>query len=300
MPEYPDIQLYLHALRSRVVGQAPLAIRIVGPNVLRTVELRPEEFVSRRIVRLERIGKRIVFAFESDLFLVLHLMIAGRLQWRGTGGKPPVRPALAWMDFEDGQLVLTELSRRKRAGLWLLRGDAALRALDPGGLEVIGSSLESFSNTLRQENRILKRALTDPTILSGIGNAYSDEILHRARLSPFRRTQQLSDEDLGTLHTAAIEVLREWENRLLEEHGSVWPKKVTAFRDGMAVHGRYGQACPVCAAPVQRVRHGESEFNYCPRCQTGGRILADRSLSRLLREDWPQTLEELEESRRHP
>jgi len=295
MPEYPDIQLYLHALRSRLLGQRLREVRIVGPNVLRTVTPRPDAFKEQTVVDLERLGKRIVIGFENELFLILHLMIAGRLQWRPVSDRVPGKPATAWMDFDAGRLILTEASRRKRAGMWLLRGRDSLQAIDPGGLEVVGSDTREFAEAVRRQNRILKRALTDPTILSGIGNAYSDEILHRAQLSPFRRTQALSSDEMTRLHRSAVDVLVEWERRLRDEHGATWPGKITAFREGMAVHGRHGQACPVCRAPVQRVVHGESEFNYCPRCQTEGKILADRSLSRLLRDNWPRTLEELEE-----
>lgn len=298
MPEYPDVQLYLHALRPRVVGERIAVARAIGPNVLRTFRPRLSEVEGREIVDLERRGKRVVLVLEGELFLVIHLMIAGRLQWRAPGPKPPGRPALAWFDVGGGRLVLTEASKRKRAGIWVLEGREALDEQDPGGLEILDASATDFTDALRRENHTLKRALTDPTLFSGVGNAYSDEILHRARLSPFKRSGQCDEEEVARLHEACVAVLREWEARLIEETGAAWPKKVTAFREGMAVHGRYRQPCPRCEAPIQRVVHAESEFHYCPGCQTGGKVLADRSLSRLLRDDWPRTLVELEERRR--
>lgn len=298
MPEYPDVELYLHALRPRVVGRTLARLGVIGPNVLRTFDPRPAAVEGRVVVDLARVGKRVVFEFDDELRVVVHLMIAGRFQWRVRAPKPPGKPALAWMDFDDERLVLTEASKKKRAGIWILRGDKELRSLDPGGLEVVGSALDDFAAVLRRENHTLKRALTDPTLFSGIGNAYSDEILHRARLSPFVRTATADDAVVARLHAACVEVLTQWRDRLIAETGDTWPKKVTAFRPGMAVHGRYGEPCPDCGSPVQRVVHGESEFNYCALCQTGGKVLADRSLSRLLREDWPRTIEELEERRR--
>lgn len=300
MPEYPDVELYLHALRTRVIGREISRFGIVGPNVLRTFDPRPRAVEGRTVLDLTRIGKRIDFALDDDLHVVVHLMIAGRFQWRSGGSKPPGRPALAWFDFGNERLVLTEASKKKRAGLWIVVGDDAVRALDPGGLEVMDATPEDFTRVLRRENHTLKRALTDPSLFSGIGNAYSDEILHRARLSPFLRTAQVDDEVVARLYAACVEVLEEWRRKLIEATGDAWPKKVSAFRPGMAVHGRFQEPCPVCGSPVQRVVHGESEFNYCATCQTGGKILADRSLSRLLKNDWPKTIEELEERRSRP
>ena len=298
MPEYPDVELYLHALRPRVVDRVIDRFGVLGPNVLRTFDPRPSEAESRRVQDVTRLGKRIVFVLEDDLFVVIHPMIAGRLQWKACTAKPPGRPALAWLDLGGDRLVLTEAAKRKRAGIWIVRGEEGLGALDPGGLEVVGSPLADFAAALRRENHTLKRALTDPTLFSGIGNAYSDEILHRARLSPFLRTATVDDRVVERLHAACTEVLTEWRDRLIAEAGDGWPTKVTAFRPGMAVHGRYREPCPVCGSPVQRVLHAESEFDYCATCQTGGKVLADRSLSRLLREDWPRTIDELEERRR--
>jgi formamidopyrimidine-DNA glycosylase len=249
------------------------------------------------VLGLRRLGKRLVFAFEDELFLVLHLMIAGRLRWRKRGSKTPGRIGHAAFDFPNGTLILTEAGTRKRATLFAVRGEAALAAHDPGGLEVLGASPAEFAAALRRENHTLKRALTDPHLLAGIGNAYSDEILHRARLSPVALTQRLGDEEIARLHAATLETLRLWTERLRAETGDAFPEKVTAFRPLMAVHGRYRLPCPDCGAPVQRIVHAENETNYCARCQTGGKLLADRALSRLLKQDWPRTLEELEERR---
>ena len=295
MPELPDVVLYLEALAPRVAGQRLDSIRILNPFVLRTVEPPPAALVGRRIDALHRIGKQIVFAFEGDHYLVVHLMIAGRFQWKGQGPARPSRIVHAMLGFPTGVLLLTEASTRKRAALHVVAGASALGSFDRGGIEVLDADLESFRAALKRENRTLKRALTDPRFVSGIGNAYSDEILHRARLSPLRQTRQLDDAEWGRLHEAARAVLAEWIERLRRATGDAFPAKVTAFRDGMAVHGRYRQPCPDCGSPVQRIVYAENECNYCPRCQTGGRLLADRALSRLLRDDWPRTLEELEE-----
>jgi formamidopyrimidine-DNA glycosylase len=300
MPELPDIRLYLHALAPRVVGARLERLRIASPFLLRSVEPAPATLEGRIVSGVERIGKRIVFALEGERFVVLHLMIAGRLRWGPTGVKPPGKVGLAAFDFTTGTLLLTEAGTRRRASLLIVQGRAALTQLDRGGLDVSGADDAAITAALRRENHTLKRALTDPTILDGIGNAYSDEILHRARLSPLALTSRLPDPDLARLAAAARAVLREWTDRLISDTGNRFPEKVTAFRTGMAVHGRFGQPCPVCGTAVQRIRYAENETNYCPTCQTGGRLLADRALSRLLREDWPRTLEELEERRRGP
>jgi formamidopyrimidine-DNA glycosylase len=299
MPELPDVQVYVDALERHIQGRTLHAVRLFSPFLLRSVDPPLREVHDRRVVGIARLGKRIVIAFEAELFLVLHLMIAGRLRWRPqVGVKPGRKAALAVFDFENGTLVLTEAGSKKRASLYCVRGHDALRAHDPGGLDVLGADLPAFCDAMRRENRTLKRALTDPAILSGIGNAYSDEILHRARLSPLQRTQQLDADGYDRLFHAVVITLRDWIERLRAEVGDGFPNKVTAFRPGMAVHGRYRQPCPDCGEPVQRIRYAENECNYCARCQTGGRLLADRALSRLLREDWPRTLEELEERRR--
>lgn len=300
VPELPDIELYLSALEPRTLGRRLAAIRVEGPAWLRTAVPAREELAGRRVVALRRVGKRVVFELESDFFVVLHLMIAGRLQWRD--GPPPPRSGprtkqLGALDFENGSLAVTEAGTRKRASLHLLQGEAALAALDPGGLEPLGASLEAFDARLRQVNHTVKRALTDPHVLAGVGNAYSDEILHAARMSPFKQTQKLTAEEMQRLHAATQDTLRLWIERLRDETGAAWPKKVTAFRPEMAVHGRYGEPCPACSAPVQRIAYASSESNYCARCQTGGKLLADRALSQLLHDDWPRTLEELEERR---
>jgi len=297
MPELPDLMVYLDALEARVLGQPLLAARIKSPFLLRTFEPRLEAVVGKVVRHLGRAGKRIVFAFDEDLRLVFHLMIAGRFQWKQPGATPPGRIGLAAFDFPGGTLLLTEAGSKKRAALHVVRGDAAVRALDRGGLEPLGLDLAAFRAALGRENHTLKRALTDPRLLAGIGNAYSDEILHRARLSPFLQTRQLAAEQWQTLHVATQAVLAEWIERLRQEVGAAWPKKVTAFRPGMAVHGRYGQPCPDCGGPVQRIVYAENECNYCPTCQTGGRLLRDRALSLLLKDDWPKTLEELEDRR---
>lgn len=294
MPELPDIEVYLAALRPRVVDEALLGVRLSSPFLLRSVEPPLDTAHGRRVRELRRLGKRIVVGLEEELFLVLHLMIAGRLGWRPTGAVIPRRTGVAAFDFSAGSLVLTEAGSRKRASLHLVRGEVALATHDPGGIEVLETDPARFSAVLERRNHTLKRALTDPRLFSGIGNAYSDEILHQAGLSPFKQTHQLSDREKERLYVAAREVLTVWTERLLDEAGDGFPKKVTAFRPEMAVHGKHRQPCPVCGAPIQRLVYAQNEANYCPGCQTGGRILADRALSRLLKDDWPRTLEELE------
>jgi formamidopyrimidine-DNA glycosylase len=297
VPEYPDVTVYLEALAPRVIGQPLEAVRVRGPALVRTAEPPLREATGKRVTALRRQGKRLVFVLEDDLFLVLHLMIAGRLHWKPRGAPVPGRVGLAAFDFPAGTLVLTEASPKKRAQLWLLRGEDAVRALDRGGIDPVESTLAQFAGALRGENHTLKRALTDPRLFSGIGNAYSDEILHAARLSPVALSQRLDDEEVRRLHESTRQVLRAWTERLRAEAGSGFPEKVTAFREGMAVHGKYRKPCPDCGSPVQRIVHADNETNYCPTCQTGGRLLADRSLSRLLKEDWPRSLEEMEEAR---
>jgi formamidopyrimidine-DNA glycosylase len=306
MPELPEIEAYLAALRSRLLRKPPgeplEELRLGSPFLLRTVEPPVASLVGRRVESLRRLGKRIVFGFEGDLYAVLHLMITGRLHWKPRGAKIPGTAAdgrfrksgLAAFEFPSGTLLLTEAGSKKRASLHLLQGEAALASLDPGGLEVLDADLDAFRRALLAESHTVKRALTDPHILSGIGNAFSDEILHRARLSPFQLTGNLSAEEMEVLFRACRDVLAEWTARLQAEAGDGFPEKVTAFHPGMAIHGRYGEPCPVCGTPVQRILYADSEANYCPTCQTGGRLLADRVLSRLLRQDWPKTLEELE------
>lgn len=297
MPELPDIRLYLAALDARLCGTPLEHVRILNPFVLRTVEPPIGAAEGRVVMGLERLGKRIVIALEGEFFLVIHLMIAGRFRWLARGKKPPGRIGLAAFDFPSGTLVLTEAGTRRRASIHLVLGRSALARFNRGGLDAESTDGAAFAIALRRENQTLKRALTDPTILDGIGNAYSDEILHRARLSPLQLTSRLDDAAMMRLHQACRQVLSEWTARLQAETGDRFPEKVTAFRDGMAAHGRYNQPCPVCGTPIQRIRYAENETNYCPRCQTGERLLADRALSRLLREDWPRTLEELEEIR---
>jgi formamidopyrimidine-DNA glycosylase len=295
MPELPDVEAYREALERRVVGQPLRQVRLASPFVLRSVEPPLAAAAGRTVAGVRRLGKRVVLALDGELFLVFHLMIAGRLHWRPAGARIPGRVGLAALDFPGGTLVLTEAGTRKRAALHLVRGEAALAGHDAGGLEVLDAGLPAFRAALDREPHTLKRALTDPRILSGIGNAYADEILHRARLSPVRLTTQLTDDEAARLLAAAQATLRDWVERLRRETGEGFPEKVTAFREGMAVHGRYGQPCPDCGAPVQRIVYAENETNYCARCQTGGRVLADRALSRLLHRDWPRTLAELEE-----
>ena len=298
MPELPDVALYVEHLDRRIVGHTLERVRVAGWNLLRTTAP-PITGAEGRVVRgVERRGKRIVLALERGPFLALHLMIAGRLHWRKPAAPLPRKVGLAAFDFAPGSLVLTEASSRQRAGLHVLADEAALAALDAGGAEPLTVDRAGFAAALAREDHTLKRALTDPRLFSGIGNAYSDEILHRARLSPFKRTSQMSDEDVARLHEATVAVLHEWIVRLRAETGDGFPEHVTAFREGFAVHGRYRRPCPVCGSPVQRVVYAENEMNYCATCQTAGRLLADRALSRLLRDDWPRTLEELEERRR--
>jgi formamidopyrimidine-DNA glycosylase len=298
MPELPDITAYITALTPRVVGQRLEHLRIASPLLLRTA-LPPISSVEGKEVRaLRRIGKRIVFVFDNELFLVLHLMIAGRLHWRALGAKLGGRNNLAAFDFTNGSLVLTEAGAKRRASLHLVQGEAALTELDPGGLDIFSLSLEAFHNALAAENHTLKRALTDPRVLSGIGNAYSDEILHAAQLSPLAQTRKLSDEEWQRLYHSTLNTLEVWIARFNAEAQKSFPEKVSAFRPDMAVHGRYNLPCPRCGAPIQRIRYADNETNYCPICQTGGRVLADRSLSRLLGADWPRTLDELEAIKR--
>jgi len=294
MPELPDVTVYIEALMARVSGKPLAGVRIVNPFVLRTVDPPINRLVGERVTGVRRMGKRIVIEFSGDLFLVIHLMIAGRLRWRPPGGNV-ARPApLARFEFEDGVLVFTEAGKKRRASMHLVEGETNLVQFDRGGLEVLDASLETFADRLTSENHTLKRSLTDPTLFSGIGNAYSDEILHRARLSPLLLTARMSEEQIAQLHAAVREVLVEWTDRLRVESAGEFPEKVTAFREGMAVHGRFRQPCPVCGAPVQRIRYADNETNYCARCQTGGRLLADRAMSRLLRQDWPRSLDEVE------
>jgi formamidopyrimidine-DNA glycosylase len=297
MPELPDVVLYLERLAPRVVGQPLVAARLNSPFVLRSVQPPFSSLVGHTVQNLGRIGKQIVFGFDADLFLVVHLMIAGRFHWKAPGKKAGSRINLATFEFPTGTLALTEASTRKRAALHVVRGAAALAEFDRGGLEIATADLEAFAMALRRESHTLKRTLTDPRLFSGIGNAYSDEILHRARLSPLRLTRQLHDDEIARLYTATRATLDAWTERLRQETGEGFPEKVTAFRPGMAVHGRYKQPCPDCGSPVQRIAYAENECNYCAVCQTGGRLLADRAMSRLLRDDWPRTLEELEERR---
>jgi formamidopyrimidine-DNA glycosylase len=297
MPELPDVAVYLECLEPRIVGERLERVRLRSPFLLRTVEPPLGTVFGARVDGLRRIGKRIVIAVEGVRFLVLHLMIAGRLRWRAAGTKLPGKLGLAAFDFSSGTLLLTEASSRQRAALHVVEGEAALAALDPGGIEPLDADLARFRAAVLRERHTLKRTLTDPRILSGIGNAYSDEILHRAKLSPVRLTDQLTADEMARLHAATQETLADFTARIRREVGDGFPEKVTAFRDDMAVHGRYGKPCPVCGTAVQRIVHAENETNYCPTCQTGGKLLADRSLSRLLKEDWPRTLEELEERR---
>lgn len=294
MPELPDIAAYIRALESRIVGQLIQNVRVAGPFLLRTADP-PIGAVEGRVVRdVRRIGKRIAIGVEGDLWLVLHLMIAGRLHWRPAGAKLGGRQNLAAFDFPNGSLVLSEAGAKHRASLYVFRGEENLRTVDPGGIDVYAADLGAFCGALTAENRTLKRALTDPRIVSGIGNAYSDEILHAAQLSPIALTQKLQPEEWERLFKATRETLKSWTDRLLGDAEKKFPEKVTAFRPEMAVHGKYGKPCPRCGEPIQRIRYADNETNYCPRCQTGGKLLADRSLSRLLKSDWPRTLDELE------
>ena len=294
MPELPDVVVYLEALERRILDQPLEAIRLSSPFVLRSVDPPVADVVGRRVTGLRRMGKRLVWALEHERFVVIHLMIAGRLRWAARGGRAPGKIGLAAFDFPSGSVVLTEAGTKRRASLHLVRGEEGLAEFARGGLEPLEIGPAEFAERLRLENHTLKRALTDPRLFSGIGNAYSDEILHRARLSPLQLTARLSDDDIVRLHQATVAVLTEWTDRLRQETGDGFPEKVTAFREGMAVHGRYREPCPVCGSPVQRIRYRDNETNYCARCQTEGRLLADRALSRLLKQDWPKTLEELE------
>ena len=297
MPELPDVTVYVEALRRRVLNETLDAIRLASPFVLRSAEPPLKEAWGKRVLGVDRLGKRIIFALEPDLFAVIHLMVAGRLQWKERGAKVPGRLGLAAFDFSAGTLLFTEASSKKRASLHLVQGREALSAFDRGGLEVMDAPLRKFADALMGENHTLKRSLTDPRLFSGIGNAYSDEILHRAGLSPVKLTRALTDAEVKRLFEATRATLTEWTDRLREEAGDEFPEKVTAFRPEMAVHGKYRQPCPACGGAVQRIAYAENETNYCPTCQNGGRLLADRSLSRLLKDDWPRTPEALEELR---
>ena len=294
MPELPDITIYLEALAPRIVGQPLERARIVSPSLLRTVDPPLSAAEGRNVLGLRRLGKRIVWEMEGDVFLVFHLMIAGRFRWRPEGTKPPAKVGLASFDFPTGTLLLTEASSKKRASLYVVAGESALKQHDPGGLDVLNSDVSRFGERLQSESHTLKRALTDPHLFDGIGNWLSDEILHAAKLSPFLLTGKLSDAEIGRLHAATQQTVRLWIEKLRAEAGDKFPEKVSAFKDGMAVHGRYKQPCPVCGSPVQRIRYAANEANYCATCQTSGRVLADRSLSRLLKADWPRSLEEWE------
>jgi len=298
MPELPDILLYLHALRPRIVGQSITGVRLVSPFLLRSIDPPLQSIIGRRVTDLHRIGKRLVIEMEGELFLVIHLMIAGRFRWKPAGAPVPGKIGLLAIDFYNATLIMTEAGTRRQASLYVVQGREGLERHDPGGIDVMNIDLATFVAALQRENHTLKRTLTDPHVFSGIGNAYSDEILHAAKLSPFKQTSGLTDEEAARLFDATRSVLTAWIDRLQEETGEAFPEKVTAFREGMAVHGRYGKPCPVCGSPVQRIAYASNEANYCVTCQTGGRLLADRSLSRLLREDWPRTLEELERRRR--
>ena len=297
MPELPDVVVYLEALAPRVLGRPLERFRLGNPFVVRTIAPAPADLHGRVVTGLRRMGKRLVLGFDDDLHLVIHLMIAGRLRWRDRGAAIPGKVGLAALDFPQGTLLLTEAGSKRQASIHIVRGAAALAEFERGGLEVLESDLTTFAERLTAENHTLKRALTDPTIFSGIGNAYSDEILHAARLSPMKQTRALTDGEIAALHSAAVATLEAWIARTREEVGDGFPEKVTAFRDGMAVHGRFGKPCPACGSPVQRIVYATNECNYCATCQTDGRLLSDRALSRLLRQDWPRTLDELEKRR---
>jgi len=291
VPELPDIVVYIDSLRARIAGEPLERVRLGSPFLLRSVDPPLEALEGRRVRELRRLGKRIVWAFDDEAFLVFHLMIAGRFRWRERGAALPRKLGLAAFDFPAGTLLLTEAGSRRRASLHVVRGEAGLRAHDPGGLELLDATPDEFRAALQRENHTLKRALTDPRLFSGVGNAYSDEILHQARLSPMKLTQMLTGEETERLYESTRQTLADWTARLRRQAGGQFPEKVTAFRDGMAVHGRFGKPCPVCGTAVQRIVYAENEANYCPCCQTEGRLLADRSLSRLLRDDWPKRLE---------
>jgi formamidopyrimidine-DNA glycosylase len=298
MPELPDISAYISALEARIIGQPLSTVRLNSSFLLRTAEPPLSDAEGHTVRGIERIGKRVAMGMDNDIWLVIHLMIAGRLHWRPAGAKLGGRSQLAAFDFPVGTLVLTEAGTKRRASLHVLRGSGALRDIDPGGIEVFAADLPAFRAALTEQNRTLKRALTDPRILSGIGNAYSDEILHAAKLSPIALTQKLTGDEWQRLYEAARTTLRLWTDKLLAESKAAFPEKVTAFRADMAVHGRFGKPCPRCGAPIQRIRYADNETNYCANCQTGGRVLADRALSRLLGADWPKTLDELETLKR--
>jgi formamidopyrimidine-DNA glycosylase len=298
VPELPDIAVYIEALETRILGHVLQRVQIAGPFLLRTAEPAPEAAFGRKVVALRRIGKRIAIGVENHVWLVLHLMVAGRLHWTPQRKIPDGRRILAAFDFDAGTLTLTEAGSQRRASLHIVSGEAGLASLDPGGIDVLESSSRQFAAALTAENHTLKRSLTDPRTFSGIGNSYSDEILHRAQLSPVQLTQRMTAEEIERLRQAVRETLLDWTDKLRQESRGKFPEKVTAFRSGMAVHGRYGEPCPRCGQKVQRIRYASNETNYCARCQTGGKLLADRALSRLLREDWPRTLEELEERRK--
>jgi formamidopyrimidine-DNA glycosylase len=294
VPELPDLTVYLESLEARIANHTLSSVRLLNPFVLRTAVPPLSEAHGRKVLALKRIGKRIVIGLDGGLYLVLHLMIAGRLRWLEPGAKAPGRITLALLEFDHGALAFTEAGTKRWASLHLVKGEDALRAMDPGGIEIDGLTLQEFAVQLRKENHTLKRALADPHLFAGIGNAYSDEILHRAKLSPIAMTSKLDDAEVERLFQATKETLREWTARIRDEAKGGFPQKVTAFREGMAVHGRFGKPCPACGAPVQRIRYAENETNYCARCQTGGKLLADRSLSRLLKKSWPRSIDEME------
>jgi len=293
MPELPDVTVYVEALQQRIVGQTLTRIRLASPFLLRTVEPAPSDLAGKKVTGARRMGKRIVIELEGENFIVIHLMIAGRFKWLAAGAKIPGKVGLAAFDFTNGTLLLTEAGSKRRASLHIVRGEDAVRALDPGGAEVLEIDRQTFRDLLTRERHTIKRTLTDPHVFSGIGNSYSDEILHRARLSPVQMTTSLSDEEIARLFEATRSTLIDWTQRLRDEAAGEFPEKVTAFRKGMAVHGRYNEPCPDCGTPVQRIVYAENETNYCARCQTGGRLLADRALSRLLHSDWPKSIDDL-------
>jgi len=293
MPELPDITVYVEAIARRILGQPVTEIKLGTPFLLRTVDPPLTDLIDKRVVDVGRLGKRVVIGLEDELFIVIHLMIAGRLHWKPRGGKGAKKSDLAAFEFPNGTLTLTEAGTKRRASLHVVRGRAGLVDLQRGGLEVLDATLDQFAERLRVESHTVKRSLTDPRLFSGIGNAYSDEILHRAKMSPVKLTRRLTDEEIATLFDATKTILVEWTDRLRAEAGDGFPEKVTAFRDEMAVHGKFGQPCPVCGTPVQRIRYADNETNYCARCQTDGKLLADRGLSRLLKEDWPKSIDEL-------
>ena len=298
MPELPDIELYLHALRRRILNQRLDRVRLASPFLVRSVDPPIAEAHGRTVRGLRRLGKRLVWQLDDGLFLIIHLMIAGRFKFLEAGAKIPAKVGLAAFDFPHGSLILTEAGSQRRASLYLVRGEAAVAEHDPGGIEVLTSTVEQFGEALTRENHTLKRALTDPHLLSGIGNAYSDEILHAARLSPMLLTSKLTPAQIESLHAQAIAVLTKWRDDLIAEAGEKFPEKVTAFREGMAAHGRFGKPCPVCGTPIQRIQYAANEANYCPSCQTDGKLLADRGLSRLLKDDWPRSLDALEQMKK--